>query len=148
MSKSYKTYTKEKWIYFALSIICYFVPFIVVTACLFPFMKKADAGYKVALGLLLVIVNSVPFLMGVFKAFFAHFPMFNAFAIGFCILGTLFSFEIFSDYIDKFLWIEFAAALGSVASCVFWALHRKYARWSESIKANVKSGAFTIKEDS
>jgi len=149
MSKAnYKTYKKEKWLYFALAIASYFLPFIIVTACLFPFMTKADAGYKVALGLLLVIVNGVPFLMGIFKAFFAHFPMFNVFAIGFCILGALFSFNIFSEYVDKFLWIEFAAAVGSIASCVFWGLHRKYARWSSSIKANVKSGAFTMNNTS
>ena len=42
--------------------------------------------------------------------------------------------------------IEGAAALGSVVSCILWAQHRKYARWSESIKANVRSGAFVMKE--
>ncbi|MDE7330121.1 MAG: hypothetical protein K2N30_03355 [Clostridia bacterium] len=145
MSKPYRTFKKEKWIFFALSIIVYFVPFVIVTACVFPLMRKADTGYRVALGILIVIINALPFLMGIFKSFFAHFPMLNIFAIGFCILGALFTFNIFAEYIDKFLWIECAAALGSVAACVFWGLHRKYARYAESIKANVLSGAFEAK---
>lgn len=142
MSKPYKTFRKEKWLFFALAIVVYFVPFIIVTACVFPLMRTADTGYKVALGFLIVLINALPFLMGIFKAFFAHFPMLNIFAIGFCVLGALFSFNIFADYMDKFLWIEFSAAVGSVVSCVCWGLHRKYARYAESIKANVKSGAF------
>lgn len=145
MSKPYRTFKKEKWLFFALSIVVYFVPFIIVTACEFPLMRKADTGYKVALGILIVAINALPFLMGIFKSFFAHFPMLNIFAIGFCILGALFTFNIFAEYIDKFLWIEFAAAVGSVAACVFWGLHRKYARYAESIKANVLSGAFEPK---
>lgn len=145
MSKPYRTFKKEKWLFFALSIVVYFVPFIIVTACMFPLMHKADHGYKVALGILIVVINALPFLMGIFKAFFAHFPMLNIFAIGFCILGALFTFNIFAEYMDKFLWIEFTAAVGSVVSCVFWGLHRKYARYAESIKANVMSGAFEPK---
>lgn len=147
MSKSYRTYRKEKWFFFVLSVLAYFVPFIAVAACMFPLMRTADTGYKVALGFLIVFINALPFLTGIFKTFFAHFPMLNIFAVGFCVLGALFTFNIFADYLDKFLWIEFAAAVGSVISCVCWGLHRKYARSAESIKANVKSGAFVIKED-
>lgn len=142
MSKNYKTFKKEKWIFFALSIATYFLPFLIVTACLFPLMRKADTGYKVALGVFIVIINAVPFLMGIFKSFIAHFPMLNIFAIGFCTLGALFTFNIFAAYLDKFLWIEFTAAVGSIVSCIFWGLHRKYARYAESVKANVASGAF------
>lgn len=32
-------------------------------------------------------------------------------------------------------------------SCVFWALHKKYARYAESVKATVASGAFSLKEE-
>lgn len=145
MSKPYKTFKKEKWLFFAFSIVVYFVPFVIVTACMFPFMTKADAGYKWALGILIVVINALPFIMGIFRAFFAHFPMLNIFSIGFCVLGGLFTFNIFAEYMDKFLWIELAAALGSIVSCVFWGLHRKYARYAESIKANVLSGAFETK---
>lgn len=146
MSKPYKTFKKEKWLFFALSIIVYFVPFIIVTACLFPLMHKADAGYRWALGIIMVILNAVPFLMGIFRAVLSHFPMLNTVALVFCVLGILFNFEIFAEYMDKFLWIELTAAFGSIASCVFWGLHKKYARYAESIKANVKSGAFEVKE--
>lgn len=145
MSKPYRTFKKEKWLFFALSIVAYFVPFIIVTACMFPFMTKADAGYKWALGILIVIINALPFLMGIIRVFFAHFPMLNVFSIGFCVLGALFTFEIFTEYMDKFLWIELTAALGSIASCIFWGLHRKYTRYAESVKATVLSGAFELK---
>ena len=111
---------------------------------MFPFMRKADTGYKAALGIIIAVVNALPFLLGVLKFFFAHFPMLNLFAIGFCVLGGLFTFKIFSDYIDKFLWIELTAAVSSIVSCVFWGLFRKYSRYVESIKANVKSGAFAL----
>ena len=145
MSKPYRTFKKEKWIFFALAIVVYFLPFIIVTACTFPFIYKADAGYKTALGILIVIINALPFLCGVFKSFLAHFPMLNLFAIGFGILGTLFTFNIFAEYMDKFLWIELAAALGSVVSCIFWGLHRKYAKYAQSVKATVLIGAFQTK---
>lgn len=142
----YKTFRKEKWIYFALSVISYFLPFIVVTACLLP-MVKAASGLKIAMGLGIVFINAIPFFMGVFKAFFAHFPMLNVLALVFMWLAVFFSLDVFRSCMDKLLWIESAAAIGSVASCVFWGLHRKYARWSASVKANVKSGAFVMKED-
>lgn len=143
----YKSFKKEKWLFFALSIIVYFVPFIIVTACLFPFMKKADAGYRWALGIVMVILNAVPFLMGIFRAVLSHFPMLNTVALVFCVLGMLFNFEIFAEYMDKFLWIELTAAVCSIASCVFWGLHKKYARYSESIKAAKKSGMFVTSEE-
>lgn len=73
MSK-YKTFTKEKWLYFAFSIITYFLPFIIVSACLLPIVKEAT-GLKIAMGLGIMLINAIPFLMGIFKAFFAHFPI-------------------------------------------------------------------------
>lgn len=145
MSKPYRTFKKEKWLCFALSIITYFIPLIIVTACLFPMMKNADTGYKVALGVFIVLINGLHFFVGIFKSVLIHFPMLNIFAIGFCILGALFSFQIFAEYMNKFLWIEAVAAVGSVVSCVFWCLYKKYSRYVESIRANVKSGAFKLK---
>lgn len=142
----YKTFRKEKWLYFALAIIVYFLPFTVVTACLLP-MVKAARGLKIAIGLGVTFINAIPFLMGVFKAFFAHFPMLNVLAVVFLMLAAFFTLDIFKSCVDKLLWIESAAAIGSVASCILWALHRKYARWCASVKATVKSGAFVLKED-
>ncbi|MDE6597605.1 MAG: hypothetical protein K2K60_03090 [Clostridia bacterium] len=144
MSK-YRTFTKEKWLYFILSVIAYFAPFIIVTACLLPFIKAAD-GFKIAMGLGIVFINAIPFLMGIFRAFFAHFPMFNMLALVFLILAAFFTLDVFRTYVDRFLWIETAAALGSIVSCVFWTKYRKYAKWQQSVKANVKSGAFEMKE--
>lgn len=112
---------------------------------MFPFMRKADVGYRWALGIVMVLLNAVPFLMGVFRAVLSHFPMLNTVALVFCVLGVL--FEIFAEYMDKFLWIESTAAVCSIASCVFWGLHKKYARHAESIKAAKKSGMFVTSEE-
>lgn len=135
----YKTYRKQKWLYFFLSIAAYFVPFIAVTAAYFP-MIEAASEFKVAMGIAVVAVNAIPFLMGVFRAFFSHFPMFNMLAVVFLALAAFFTFDVFKRYVEIFLWIELAAAIGSVAACIFWHLHRKYAGWSESVKAIARSG--------
>lgn len=143
---SYRTFTKEKWLYFVLAVVAYFLPFVIVTACLFPFIK-VSGGFKIAMGLGIVVINAIPFLMGVFKSFFAHFPMFNMLAVVFLVLAAFFTFDVFQNYVDRFLWIESAAALGSIVSCILWAKHRRYAKWQQSVKANVASGAFKMKED-
>lgn len=141
----YKSYRKEKWLYFVFCVLAYFLPFIIVTSIFFP-MIEAAKGFKIAIGLGIVFINAIPFLMGIFRAFFAHFPMFNMLAVVFVALAAFFTFDVFQSYAYMFCWIEGAAALGSVVSCILWAQHRKYARWSESIKANVRSGAFVMKE--
>lgn len=147
MSKPYRTFKKEKWLFFALSIFVYFVPFIIVTACMFPLMHKADAGYRWALGIVMLILHAAPFVVGIIRSILAHFPMLDTIAIAFCLLGAFFNFEIFADYTSKFLWVEGVAAISSIISCVLWGLHRKYARYAESIKANVKSGAFKFAKE-
>ena len=126
---TYKTYRKEKWLFFFLSIAAYFVPFIVVTSVFFPMMDVAK-GYKVAIGLAVVAI----------------FPLFNMLSIVFLILAAFFTMDVFRYYVEIFLWIETAAAVGSVAACILWHYYRKFSGWHESIKANVKSGAFVMKE--
>ena len=143
---NYKTFAKEKWLYFAFSIITYFLPFIIVTACLLPMTKVAE-GMKIAIGLGITFINAIPFLMGVFRAFFAHFPMLNVLAIVFLCLAAFFTLDVFKNCVDKLLWIESAAGIGSVVSCILWAKFRKYSKWHESVKANVRSGAFKLKEE-
>lgn len=142
----YKTFFKQKWICFALSIVSYFLPFIVVTAYFLP-LTEAAVGVKWGIGLGVVVINAIPFLMGIFRAFFAHFPMLNVLAFVFLALAAFFMLEFFRYYAEIFLWIEFAAALGSIASCIFWALSRKYSHWRESVKANIKSGAFKMNKE-
>ena len=144
MAKTYKTYFKEKWLYFALSVVFYFAPFIVTTACLLPVVKAAT-GVKAAIGLGIIIINSIPFLMGVFRAFFAHFPMLNMVAVVFMCIYGFFALDAFMKSREVFCWIELAAALGSIVSCVFWGLHLKYADYRRSVKATVGSGAFVLK---
>lgn len=143
---NYKTYAQETWLYFTFSILAYFLPFIIVEACLLPIVKEAS-GLKIAIGLGIVLINAVPFLMGVFRAFFAHFPMFNMLAVVFLFLAVFFALDVFKSCVDKLLWIEFAAAAGSIVSCISWSKYRKYSKWRESVKANVRCGAFVLKED-
>ena len=143
---NYKTFAKEKWLYFIFSIIAYFLPFIIVEACLLPIVK-VESGLKIAIGMGIVLINAVPFLMGAFKAFFAHFPMFNILSVIFLFLAVFFTLDIFKSCVEKLLWIEFAAAAGSILSCIFWGKYRKYSKWRESVKANVHSGAFVTKEE-
>ena len=67
-------------------------------------------------------------------------------SIVFLILAAFFTMDVFRYYVEIFLWIETAAAVGSVAACILWHYYRKFGGWHESIKANVKSGAFVMKE--
>lgn len=143
---NYKTFFKEKWVYFALSIAAYFLPFTITSACLLPMVKTAQ-GLKVAMGLGIVLINAIPFIFGLFKTFFAHFPMLNLLAIVFLFLAAFFTMEVFKTCVDRLLWIESAAAIGSLLSCVFWGKYRKYSKWRESVKANVRSGAFVMKSE-
>ena len=143
---NYRTFTKEKWLYFAFAVVAYFLPFVIATACLLPFIK-VSGGFKIAMGLGIVVINAIPFLMGIFKSFFAHFPMFNMLAVLFLVLAAFFTLDVFQTYVDRFLWIEAAATAGSIVSCIMWTRYRKYAKWQQSVKANVASGAFKMKEE-
>ena len=137
--KSYKTYRKQRFLFFWLSLLSYFLPYAVVTASLLPLMQAAQ-GAKWGIGLGVIAINSVPFLGGVFKGFRAYFPFVNVLAIAFVLLAGFFTMKLFQNYVHTFLWIEFAAVLGSVLACVFWHYHRKYKRKSRTVSDVVKSG--------
>ena len=83
-----------------------------------------------------------------FRSFFAHFPMFNILAVVFLCLAAFFTLDVFRGCVDKLLWIELAAAVGSIASCILWGKYRKYSHYQKTMKATVGSGAFVMKEDS
>lgn len=140
----YKTYKKQKIIYFVLSLAAYFLPFTITAACLLPFIKAAS-GLKAALGLGIVAVNAVPFLTGVFKAFFAHFPMLNVIAVAWLFVAGFFYFDVFMKCREIFCWIELAAAIGSIASCLLWVKYLKYRDYNKTMKAAIGSGAFELK---
>jgi len=146
MSKPYKTFRKEKWLYFALSIVAFFLPMVITTACLLPIVQAAS-GIKIAVGFGVMLLNSLIFLSGIFHNFRAHFPMLNLPALIYLFLREFFLLPIFANFADILSWIELAAFFGSIASCILWGLHRKYARYVESVKATVASGAFQLKGD-
>lgn len=136
---AYKTYKKERYLFFWLSIAVYFVPYIIVTACLLPFVKTGQ-GMKWGIGLSVAALNALPFLGGILKGFRAHFPFVNLIAFVFILLAGFFTLELFQRYVSTFLWIELSAVLGSIAACVLWGFHRKYKKINETYKANKKIG--------
>lgn len=140
----YKTYKKERNIYFALGLAACFLPFIIVTACLFPLMREVEEGTKIAVGMGIIFVNAIPFLAGLLKSFFLHHPMLNmaVFAAVFLAFGMFFTSKMFTDYVDTFMWIELTVFVGAVAGDFFWAKYRKYKRYAISMEATIKSGAF------
>lgn len=141
----YKTYRKQRYLFFWLSIVVYFLPYIIVTASLLPFVKT-DEGVKWGIGLAVCALNAVPFVSGVFKGFRAHFPFVNLMAIIFLFLAAFFLSEVFQNYVYTFLWIELAAVIGSGAACVLWHYHRKYKGINETYRANKKIGMIQKEE--
>ena len=145
MSK-YRTFRKEKWLYCILAIVVYFVPFIVVTGVFLPIVKVAT-GYKVAIGLVVITINTIPFLMGIFRVFTSHFPMLNVPAIIFLALSAFFTIDVFEAYRTIFNWIELAVVISSLVSCFLWRQYMKCSRAQNSVKATLHSGAFALKEE-
>lgn len=139
----YRTFTKEKWLYFAFSIVAYFLPFTIVTAFLLPIMKAAK-GLKIAIGMAVIFINALPFLQGLLEFLFSHYPMINTFALIYICISSFFSLDIFQTYRFYFNWIELSAVIGSIISTVLWAKYRKYSHYQKTMKANVKSGAFSL----
>lgn len=135
----YKTYKVERYLFFWLSIAVYFVPYIIVAACLLPFMETVQ-GVKWGIGLSVAALNALPFLGGILKGFRAHFPFVNLMALVFVSLAGFFTLNIFQKYVATFLWIELAAVLGSVAACVLWHFHKKYKRKAQTVNDVIKSG--------
>ena len=134
-----KTYRKEKYIYFWLSFACYFLPFVIATACLLPFMEEST-GTKWSIGLAVVLVNTLPFVGGVFRVLFSHTPFINMPAILFVFLAMFFTAPVFSNYVYTFRVIESCAALGGILTTVFWFLHRKYKTKADTVHTVLKSG--------
>lgn len=144
-NKKYKSYRKQRYLFFWASIVVYFVPYLIATACLLPVMK-ATQGEKWAIGLAVMALNAIPFLTGIFKGFRAHFPFVNVIAFVFVILAAFFLSDIFQKYVYTFLTIESIALAGSIAACVLWFFHRKYKRKAQTVSDVLKSGLLDKEE--
>lgn len=134
-----RTYRKEKYIYFWLTFAFYFLPFIIATACLLPFVEEST-GTKWSIGLAVVLVNMLPFVGGVFRVIFSHTPFINLPAILFSAFSMFFTAPLFSDYVYTYATIMNCAALGSILATVFWSLHRKYKTKADTVHTVLKSG--------
>lgn len=144
-NKKYKSYQKQRFLFFWLSIVVYFVPYLIATACLLPFMKAAQ-GEKWAIGIAVMALNAIPFLTGIFKGFRAHFPFVNLIAFAFVCLASFFTLDLFHKYVYTFLTIETVALAGSITACVLWHFHRKYKRKAQTVSDVLKSGLLDKEE--
>lgn len=95
---------------------------------------------------MLIIINVAPASIFCIHSFLVKYPMFNVFALMFLMLSTFFTMDAFQYYVQIFNIIESAAFLGCIAWCILWHYYHKFSGWHESFKANVKSGAFVMKE--
>lgn len=144
--KNYKTYQKQRYLFFWAALFVYFVPYVIATACLLPMMQAAQ-GVKWGIGFAVVALNAIPFLQGVFKSFRAHFPFVNLLAWLFVFLAWFFTMKLFSDYVYTFMTIELTAAIGSLVACILWFFHRKYKRKARTVSDILKSGLLESDED-
>lgn len=140
-----KTYKAQRYLFFWLSAAFYFMPYIIATACLLPFMEEST-GMKWSIGLVVALVNALPFIGGVFRVLFSHTPFINMYAIIFMFLAAFFTLPIFSIFVYTFLVIEGCAALGSIMATVFWFLHRKYKTKAETVHTVLKSGVLETRK--
>ena len=140
-----KTYNTQRYLFFWLSAVFYFLPYVIATACLLPFMEAAT-GMKWSIGLVVALVNALPFIGGVFRVLFSHTPFINMYAIIFMSLAAFFTLPIFSTFVYTFLVIEGCAALGSIMATVFWFLHRKYKTKAETVRTVLKSGVLEARK--
>lgn len=138
-----KTYKAQRYLFFWLSAAFYFLPYIIATACLLPFMEAAT-GMKWSIGLVVALVNALPFIGGVFRVLFAHTPFINLPALLFVALAGFFMLPLFRDFVYTFLVIESCAAGGGILATVFWALHNKYKTKAETVRTVLKSGVLGV----
>ncbi len=137
------TYKKQRYLFFWLAGAAYFLPYIIATACLLPFMET-PTGMKWSIGLVVALVNALPFIGGVFRVLFAHTPFINLPALLFVALAGFFMLPLFRDFVYTFLVIESCAAGGGILATVFWALHTKYKTKAETVKTVLKSGVLGV----
>ena len=138
-NETYRSYQRQRYLYFWLAIIVYFVPYLIATACLLPVMKTSE-GKKWAIGIVVMALNAIPFLTGIFKGFRSKFPFVNIISFVFVSLAGFFTLDLFSDYVYSFLTIEAVALAGSIAACVLWYFHNKYKRKAQTVSDVIKSG--------
>lgn len=138
----YKTYKKEKWTYFTLSIFALFAPIVIAIGCFFPFFEYA-VGYKIAIGCVLVLLQASIFTAGVWANVRIHYPMLSPLPFLVIMLYGLFTIDFFQKFVMPLMLIEIVAACSMVISAVFWAKYRKYKKYQTSVKAVALSGMLT-----
>lgn len=137
--KACRRYRLLRYLFFWVSVIAYFVPYIAACSALLPFVVVRPA-MKWGIGLAVAFINALPFVGGMLRKLLAHVPFINWLAICFLALAAFFTMEVFQSYVHTFLTIEAFAAAGSVLACLFWYFHKKYKRKAQTVKDVLKSG--------
>ena len=137
--KNYRTYKKERYIFFWMTIIVYFVPVIAVTASLLP-MVVASQGTKWGVGCTVMLLYSLVFVRGFLYKLLVHFPFFNGWAAAGILISSFFTLDFLSKYRFTFMWIMGTMFVSGFAACVLWIFHNKYKRAAQTVKTVVKSG--------
>ena len=135
----FKTYKKQKRVYFCFAIMAYLIPLIVAISCFFPFFDY-NIGYKVAFGFVIALVHMTVFGAGLWHSVRAHYPMLSPLPFLIIMMYTLCAFDFFQKFVHALIVIEIIAAAGMILSAVFWTKYRKYKRFADSVKAVVSSG--------
>lgn len=134
-----KTYKTQRYLFFWLAIATYFIPVVVTTACLLPFMAQAK-GMKWGIGIAVVALHSLGFVGGIFRGLRAHFPFINTTSFLFLVCALFFTADVFHDYVYSFMTIALVSFVSGIAACILWMMHEKYKRQSQTIATVLKSG--------
>jgi hypothetical protein len=140
------TFRVRKWAFFGASILCYFLPIIITTAILVPATQaevKTSGGMQWTFGLVVVALNSLPFVSGILRRFFANMPMINTMSFVYTITYLFLSIPAFSAYADILFKIGIAADIGSVAAMFSFDRYKKNATMLLAAKTNKKMGLVT-----
>lgn len=135
----YKTYQWQRYLFFWLTIGAYFIPTIIATAALLPFVE-AEEGTKWGMGIAVVLLNALPFIGGMFRKLLSHVLFVNWLSIVFLVLAAFFTMDLFSDYVATFCTIETVSFVFSIVACVLWYIHGVYRHRAVTVATVVKSG--------
>lgn len=146
MSKTLKSYRTRKWAYLFASIFLYFFPVILTTFIVLPptVTEGTKMGMTLAVGLLVIAVNALPFVSGILQHLFSHVPMINTVAIIYAGVYSFLSLKFTASYGEKLFIISIVAVVASIISTVFFELFRLNAKKVVSAKTITEMGLLKV----
>lgn len=133
------TFKARRYLFFWGALAVYFLPTVIVTACLLPFMET-DEGAKCGIGIAVVALHGLGFLGGIFRGIKAHFPFLHWSPFLFLLLAMFFTLDIFRSYVYTFMTIAAVSFASSISSSVIWWMHGRYKKKAQTVNAVMESG--------